>query len=223
MIAYQTAVTTYKIVRSGKPSYIADKMKSREMSLNVRQGGGKVQQPGYTLNIAREGFIYRGASIFNKLEVSLRKETKLDTFKVRVKEWVKKNVDIKPTAHFSSIVTGNKNNRPTPPKSPPKPPPKPPPTANTITRYFVPRPKRVANEASTQPNTSTAHSSMSRNSIRRYFLPVNPVLPVSMPSMNTTSPCKPSYQRTCTAITLPAPGHGETEARVTRHNDVSLD
>ena len=77
MIAYHTAVSTYKIVQSGKPSYIAAKMQVRQGNQNTRQGAGTVSQPGYTLNMAREGFIYRGATIFNKLDESLRKEPKL--------------------------------------------------------------------------------------------------------------------------------------------------
>ena len=63
MIAYHTAVSTYKIVQSGKPSYIAAKMQVRQGNQNTRQGAGTVSQPGYTLNMAREGFIYRGATI----------------------------------------------------------------------------------------------------------------------------------------------------------------
>ena len=39
MIAYQTAVSTYKIVKSGKPSYISAKMNLRNINLNTRQGG----------------------------------------------------------------------------------------------------------------------------------------------------------------------------------------
>ena len=64
MVAYQTAVTTYKIIKADKPSYIAAKMKLINMNLNTRQGVGIVQIPNYTLNIFKEGFIYRGAAIF---------------------------------------------------------------------------------------------------------------------------------------------------------------
>ena len=64
-------------------------MKLRNMNLNTRQEVGVVQLPNYTLNIAREGFIYRGAAIFNKMEENLRTETKLQKFKDGVKEWVK--------------------------------------------------------------------------------------------------------------------------------------
>ena len=45
MVAYQTAVSTYKIVKSGKPSYIAAKMKVRELNLNTRRGVGRIIPP----------------------------------------------------------------------------------------------------------------------------------------------------------------------------------
>ena len=37
MVAYLTAVTTYKIVNSGKASYIAAKLKVRQMNLSTRK------------------------------------------------------------------------------------------------------------------------------------------------------------------------------------------
>ena len=65
MIAFQTALTTSKIIKSGKPSYIAAKLRIRDR--NTRQGRGRIIPPDYTLNIARKGFIYRGAQIMNSL------------------------------------------------------------------------------------------------------------------------------------------------------------
>ena len=71
MIAYQTAVATYKVVKSGTPSYIASKLKVRQTNSDTRQGAGKVVPPVYKKNIPREGFIYRGAQVYNKLEAEL--------------------------------------------------------------------------------------------------------------------------------------------------------
>ena len=58
MVAYQSAVSTYKIVKTGKPKFIAEKMSKRNINCNTRQGIVTVQAPDYTLNMAREGFIY---------------------------------------------------------------------------------------------------------------------------------------------------------------------
>ena len=38
MVAYHTAVNTYKIIKSGKPTYIAMKMKGRQLNMTTRQG-----------------------------------------------------------------------------------------------------------------------------------------------------------------------------------------
>ena len=138
MVAYQTAVSTYKIIKSGKPSYIAAKIKSR--NTNTRQGVGIVPRPKYKLNIAREGFIYRGATIYNKLDECLRTETKLSKFKTGVREWVKRNISIRPKPTFQSILAVRPSNQPPPPPEPPPPPPpsQPPSRQGTITRYFRP-------------------------------------------------------------------------------------
>ena len=137
MIAYQTVVATHKVVKSGKPAYIAAKMTVRQNNLDTRQGAGAVLPPAYNkLNLAREGFIYRGAKIYNKLDATLRTETKLEKFKSGARDWVKKNISIKPKPYFSSITVGTRRNQP-PPSPPPAEPP-PPPLRNTIRRYFLP-------------------------------------------------------------------------------------
>ena len=135
MIAYQTAVSTYKIIKSGKPTYIAMKMKGRQMNIATRQGASTVSVPGYKLNIAREGFIYRGATIFNKLDVNIRTESKLSKFKLEVRKWVKKNIPIKPKPAFESIASVLYQTPP-PPSEPP-PPQGPPTPQKTILDYFT--------------------------------------------------------------------------------------
>ena len=136
MIAYQTAVNTYKIIKSGKPTYVAMKMKGRQLSMATRQSASTVTVPGYKLNLAREGFIFRGATLFNKLDVNIRTEPKLSKFKLEVKKWVKRNIPIKPKQTFQSIATG----QPPPPPPPPEPPPPqgPPTPQRTILDYFTP-------------------------------------------------------------------------------------
>ena len=172
MVAYQTALSTYKIVKSGKPSYIAAKMKLRQMNLNTRQGVGTVQRPRYTLNIAREGFIYRGATIYNKLDECLRNETKLQRFKTGVREWVKTNITIRPKPTFQSILAGRPSNQPPPPPEPPPPPtPQPPPRQGTITRYFMTVDK--SQPMMTRKPSARPQSSIMKN-IQHYFPPANP-------------------------------------------------
>ena len=86
MIAYQTAVTTFKIIQSNKPSYLAKKLKVRKEGMSLRGGRGSVVHSDHSLSIAREGFLYRGATLINKLDASLRNETKLEMFKKGLKK-----------------------------------------------------------------------------------------------------------------------------------------
>ena len=102
-------------------------------NLNTRHGAGTVVTPGYRLNIAREGFIYRGAQVYNKLDARLRSEPKLESFKTGLRKWVKTNIAVKPTPRFASISEFGSRRQ----HSPPPPPPDPPPRINTITRYFM--------------------------------------------------------------------------------------
>ena len=53
MTAYHTALTTHKIIQSGKPSYIAEKFKVRNMNQNTKQGAGTLVPPSYSRNIPR--------------------------------------------------------------------------------------------------------------------------------------------------------------------------
>ena len=104
MIAYQTAVLTHKIVLSGKPGYIADKLKPRQANARLRGGAGILTIPHYKLSLSREGFIYRGAILFNKLDRNIREEKDTKQFKKNARDWVKNNISIKPKSIFSKII-----------------------------------------------------------------------------------------------------------------------
>ena len=109
-------------------------------TLSVKQMIAFQTAGDHSFSIAREGFLFRGATLFNKLDESLRNETKLERFKRDLRKWVKKNICIKPTPKFPSLTQSNFPPRPDPP--PPK--PDPPSTQNIIRRYLIPR-RRLAN------------------------------------------------------------------------------
>ena len=168
MVAYQTAVSSHTIVSSGKPLYIASKLRGRQLNMDTRHGESSVIQPSYGINLAKEGFIYRGAAIYNKLDVNLRKETKLEKFKAGAKEWVKANIPVKPKPHFKSISSSNNDNHPPPPPKPP------PPSQNTITRYLVPLHKNQSTNSLTSTRRSSPKANPSKTkSIQYYFPPLN--------------------------------------------------
>ena len=126
-------IMTYMIIRSRKPTYLARKMKFRSNSSNLRERSGSVQQPNNSLSITKEGFVYRGITLMNMLDVSLRCEPKLENFKVGLREWVKENISVKPKPKFQAF--GRAVRQPTPPQprnttEPPR---------NLITHYFQPQ------------------------------------------------------------------------------------
>ena len=132
-IAYQTATMTQRIIQSKKPMYIAEKLKIHSSNLNLRRQR-TIEQPKYKLSIAREGFIYRSASLYNLLDESIKNEPKIEIFKTKVKNRIQKNIAIKPCSKYPSLAGGRIRNRHTlepPPNNQP-------PRHNTIRRYFQP-------------------------------------------------------------------------------------
>ena len=111
MVAHQTAVLTHRIVQSGKPQYIADRLKPREANMKLRGGQGALTTPHFKLSLSREGFIYRGATLFNKLDEHIRTEKDIKKFKKRSKIWVKENIPIKPMSLFSKIIQRQKKDK----------------------------------------------------------------------------------------------------------------
>ena len=104
MVGYQSAVLAYKIVNSGKPSYIANKLKQRQEGMQLRGRLGSMGQVKKKLSISKEGFIFRGGCILNRLDDNLRNEEKLQKFKVGIRAWVKKNISIKPCSKYPSLA-----------------------------------------------------------------------------------------------------------------------
>ena len=104
MIAYQTAVAVHKITRANKPTYLANKMKMKTQNMHLRGRFGSIGQPEHSLSIAREGFIFRGVQIFNKLDEVLKNEPKVENFKVGVRKWVKDKIPVKPSSKFSNFT-----------------------------------------------------------------------------------------------------------------------
>ena len=84
------------MVKSRKPSYLAERLKVKEEGLNLRGCKGCVEIKKHSISIGREGFLLQGGALYNKLDEKLRSEKEIDKFKSRVKKWVKTNIDAKP-------------------------------------------------------------------------------------------------------------------------------
>ena len=104
MIAYHSGVLAYKIVKAGKPNYIAEKLTRKDVGKKLRGNLGRISIKKKKLAISREGFIYRAALLLNKIDEDLRNEEKLDRFKTGFRKWVLQNVAIKPKSKFAKVA-----------------------------------------------------------------------------------------------------------------------
>ena len=57
MIAFQTLVMTYKIVKTKKPTYLSNKLKENTNQIVLRGGSQSLSHPNQSLSISKEGFI----------------------------------------------------------------------------------------------------------------------------------------------------------------------
>ena len=98
MVAYYTLIMVHKVTLTGKPSYIAGKLRLRDESeRELRAWGGRmVEIPAYTLETSRAGFVYRGGKLYNSVSRSLREETSIARFKEGAKKWVTAQIPVRP-------------------------------------------------------------------------------------------------------------------------------
>ena len=94
LIAYTTLMMVFNVKKNGKPEYLARKLYDAR-SLGGRDGP-KLRIPDYSLDLARAGFVYRGAKLFNMLPRAMREERKKGLFKSGIRKWIAANVSIRP-------------------------------------------------------------------------------------------------------------------------------
>ena len=96
--ALHTVLNVFKIITSGEPRYLAEKLILRKAvngqifplrSINTIQVHSD-------RTLVRSGFAYRGAQLWNQLPALMRQETKLAVFKTQLREWITANVPAKP-------------------------------------------------------------------------------------------------------------------------------
>ena len=92
--APRTLVMLKKILSSQRPGYVAEKLESRPSTAS--RSGETITQPQTALIIRRSGFLYRGAKLCNLLLETLRREEKISCFKKGLRNWIKKNIPVKP-------------------------------------------------------------------------------------------------------------------------------
>ena len=95
MIAFQSLIMVHKVVHSGKPVYLADRLKLQVDGVRARNQG-KLVTINRNLSTSRAGFVYRGSRLFNFLPELIRMDKNLKKFREKVKNWVKVSIKAKP-------------------------------------------------------------------------------------------------------------------------------
>ena len=96
--AYHTVVTVFRVVNTGQPEYLAQKLclkKPDQDKIFPCRQLHKIEV-NCTLSIARSGFLYRGSRLWNQLSLELRQETRIGVFKTKVRKWVLDHICRKP-------------------------------------------------------------------------------------------------------------------------------
>ena len=97
LVVYQTVVMIHKIVKSGSPYYIHERL-SADYPYQTRlatTGGIRLDETfstNYTLT--QNSFRFRGAKEYNQIPASIRSITHMTTFKKKLKIWVKKSISL---------------------------------------------------------------------------------------------------------------------------------
>ena len=96
--ANQTLGTVFRILRSGKPEYLADKLKMKTpLEDNIFPSRHMFNiQIQYNLSVSKSRFLYRGSRLWNMLQMVLKTETRIKTFKQEVKKWILGRISRRP-------------------------------------------------------------------------------------------------------------------------------
>ena len=100
LVASQTMVMVHKVIQHNRPAYLSARLKARNEDDGRRlqaKGKGIISVPNLRLSISREGFIYRGRILFNKLPEELRTEESLPRFKSGIRKWIVDHIPAKPS------------------------------------------------------------------------------------------------------------------------------
>ena len=95
LIAFTTTLTFFKIRQTKEPVYLATRMglyleQNNEIVNRTRHGLKNTII--FDLMRAREGFLYRGEYLWPLLPLELRQETRLSTFRYKLKDWTRNKI-----------------------------------------------------------------------------------------------------------------------------------
>ena len=98
MTAYSTLMTVHKVVTTGSPGYLAQRLALRKPDGGIfpNRQLNTIAVPNVRLTLSRGGFVYRGATLWNLLPANMRGEEKTQKFKLELRKWIRSNILHKP-------------------------------------------------------------------------------------------------------------------------------
>ena len=85
LIHFHTLLQVHRVRSNLEPEYL-------NLHLGLNNRNGRIPIPRMNLTLSKESFLYRGASLWNTLPVSLREIEKNGPFKKALREWIKEKV-----------------------------------------------------------------------------------------------------------------------------------
>ena len=85
LAAYHTLLAVFRMKNSGEPEYLAT-------IFRVEGGAGRMILPRTRLTLFMNSFAWRGAALWNRMPMNLRKCMKISSFKKGAKKWIQENI-----------------------------------------------------------------------------------------------------------------------------------
>ena len=98
LIAYHTALSVYKVIKSGQPVNLAKRFGMGQEVNEEARARRRLHdiRVDFNLSIARSSFVYRGSRIWNMIPVNIKTSSSPKIFKNKIKTWIKSHVAIHP-------------------------------------------------------------------------------------------------------------------------------
>ena len=93
MVAYHNMVQVFKVKSEQKPVFLYNTLsKSFNYRTRAASTGSLVDNNKTSNEISKDAFLFKSTKLWNSLQPSIRQESNIQKFKLKLKQWVKVNV-----------------------------------------------------------------------------------------------------------------------------------
>ena len=97
LIFYQTVLQVHRVVKSGSPLYLSDRLDTEHLYNTRQAAGGCVRRLGENsgvLSLLQTSFLGRASKMYNDIPAKTRRLESLPTFKKELKTWIKIHIKL---------------------------------------------------------------------------------------------------------------------------------